>query len=308
MKRLRCVFVGFAFGFTALSSSAALIDNGLAGDGRWQVDVLAGGESRTGNLDPTGAAGITDVLFDYFHYVQVGGGAGVQLGSTTVTQNPTATGTNQLTSAGNFAGQNGVVNWTAVSSIAAGSPLYMTTLTFTSAQAFGALDLIQYLDEDVYNVSDDNLVVFGTSGAAGFQLLTVDGANNVGVSQSAGFGSAQNATYLGWAADQYSQLKTRIQSGTQTYSVAGVVDLADLPAITDARFPGQPAYGPEDVTTALAFRLNPSATTAQITLALGGSPSGRPVPTPDDTIPEPSTMGLFGAGAVGLLAYRKYRK
>ena len=34
-------------------AQAVLINNGVAGDGRWEVDVLAGGESRTGNLDPT---------------------------------------------------------------------------------------------------------------------------------------------------------------------------------------------------------------------------------------------------------------
>jgi hypothetical protein len=48
------------------AAQAVFIDNGFAGDGRWQVDVEGGGETRLGNLDPTGAQGLTDVIFDYF--------------------------------------------------------------------------------------------------------------------------------------------------------------------------------------------------------------------------------------------------
>jgi hypothetical protein len=118
-------------------------------------------------------------------------------------------------------------------------------------------------------------------------------------------------TYLGWAADVFPELRGRITAGTQTFSVAGVVDAADIPAITDPRFPGRPAYGPNDVTTALEFQLNPSATTAQLVLALGGAPSAQQLPTPDgpgnpSEVPEPGTLGLLGAGA-SLLIFRRFR-
>jgi hypothetical protein len=285
---------------------AALIDNGIVGDGRWEVDVLAGGESRTGNLNPVGAIGNTDVLFDYFHYVQVGNGNGTRLSATNVTQAPTLSGANQMTSQGSFNGENGLVNWTAVSSIAPGSPIYLTQITFSSLQPFGVLRLIQYLDEDVFNVSDDNLIVFGTSGQAGFELLTVDGANAVGVSQSAGFATAQNMTYLGWAADEFADLRTAIQNGTASFSVAGTVDLGDLPAIADPRFPGRPAFGPSDVTSAIAFALDPNAMSGSVSLALGGSPRGGPVITP--VIPEPGTFSLMALAAAAALVTRKLRK
>lgn len=299
----------------ATAAEAVFINNGVVGDGRWEVDALAGGESRTGNLDPTGSpggiTGSTEIIFDYFHYVDVGAnGGGVQLGNTTVTSGPTLTGPNQVTSTGSFAGANGTIQWTAVSSIAPGSPLYLTNLSFTSSAPFGTLRVIQYLDEDVVGVSDDHLIVIGTPGAADFQLLTIDDNLPIGVSHAAGYSTANSMTYIGWAADEFADLRTAITGSGATYTIAGVVDVTDLPPIVDPRFPTNPAFGPRDITSAIAFDVDPNATFASVLFSLGGAPEGTPTPPPNGQVPEPGSLTLLalGLGGFALLARGRTRR
>ena len=293
---------------SAPPAQAIFVDNGVVGDGFWQVDVLAGGESRTGNLDPTGAQPTTDVIFDYFHYIDVGAdGGGFRL-STTATLGPSGAGGTggTVTSMGSFAGLNGTINWQASSTIGAGSDLYLTFLEFSSSQSFGNVRLIQYLDEDVLGVSDDRLIVVGTPGMDDFQLLTVDDDNNVGVSHAATYNTANGMTYIGWAADEFSDLRSAITGAGASYSIAGVVDttsLTDLGVGGDARYPGLQAYGPEDITSAIAFDFDPDATFASVILSLGGSPSGTPTPPPEiprGTVPEPTSVMLFLLGLAGV--------
>lgn len=300
----------------SIGAWAVMIDNGVTGDGRWEVDVLAGGESRTGNLDPVGSpggiVGPTEIIFDYFHFVDVGAnGGGVRLAETTVTSPPTLTGPNQVTSSGSFAGANGTIEWTAVSSIASGSTLYLTTLTFSSTAPFGTLRVIQYLDEDVVGVSDDHLIVIGTAGAADFQLLTIDDDLPIGVAHAAGYLTAVNMTYIGWAADEFADLRSAITGSGATYSIVGVVDTSDLPPITDSRFPSTPAFGPKDITSAIAFDVDPNATFASVLFSLGGSPTGAPPPPPvtipTDRVPAPGTLVLLGLGMASFTAWRGMR-
>ena len=258
-------------------ASPVTIDNGVSGDGAWRVDVGFGGDSITGILDPAGSIGPNNVIFALLTVVDPGSdGGGIGLSSTTITSEPTLTAPGQVSSSGTFAGVNGAVNWNSISRIAPGSLIYQNTVTFTSAAAFGSLRVLCYLDEDVVGSSDDIMVLFGTPGQTNFNVLTVDNTDNFGVAHAAGYLTATNATYVGWAADQYSDLINAIANSGTNYSIPGVIDTTSLPPITDARYPGRPVYGPNDITNAFAFDVTPTATTATIACSLGGLPTGQP--------------------------------
>lgn len=276
------------------------IDNGVVGDGSVVVGVSAGGGADSMTVDPLGAETAAQIIYDYFPFIGPASGAASFLYATTVTSPPTLTGANEVTSSGTYAGPNGEIAWTAVSSIQPGSPVYQTRLTFSSAQPLGAIRVGAYLDEDVLGAGGDVLVLFGAPGAADFQALTVEGAANVGVAQSADYGGSVRATYAGWTAQPYSALLSAIGSGAVAYSPAGII--TGLSPYADPRYPGQTAYGPADITSAFAFDVDPAATTATITVSLGGSPDGQPPggePPPSVAVPLPtlSWLGLLAAVA-----------
>ena len=307
MKRLVCI-IGACALITMLhlprSASAInfiFIDNGISGDGFWQVRSSEGGTTTTAFLDPTGSpagiSGKTQIIFQYFHFVDVGAdGGGEILHNTTITTPANLTPLNEVTSAGLFEGENGTISWTAVSFIEPGSPLYLTELTFTSDNPFGPVRLIQYLDEDVEGSTDDVLIPIGTPGADDFQLLTLDDNIPIGVSHSATYNTAVGMTYIGWAADRFNDLRNTIGGAGVTYSISGEVDTTHLPEIIggDSRFPGLPAFGPADISSAIAYDLDPEATFASVILALGGSLAGEPPPVPTPTTPQctPPPSGL----------------
>jgi hypothetical protein len=136
----------------------------------------------------------------------------------------------------------------------------------------------------------DNLIVQGMSGQPGFQLLTVDsGAIGLGLAQSADFLNVTGMTYAGWAARPFSSLVSAITGAGASYSVPGVI--TGIPSTIDGRFPGSPAYGTADITSAIAFDFNPNASSATMTFTMAAA-----------SVPEPGTwiLVLVGAGLVGL--------
>ena len=239
-----------------------------------EVVLGAGGEDDLHYAPLIGSQALTELLFELNHYVDVGiDGGAVQLGNTTITQPPTVTGPNQVTSAGHFPGSGGTVSWTAVSSIAAGATTYVTTLTFTSGEPFGALRVIQYMDGDVDDLSNDNLAAVGTFGQPGFRLVTVSPSRRLGPAQQSPL--VTNATCPGWAASPYSDLRDLIEGAGTTYAPTGHV--INLPTTLDPRF-GQPAWGPADMTSAVACDLSPGASTATVTFSVSVE-DGAGIPT-----------------------------
>ena len=207
-------------------------------------------------------------IFQYSTHVFVGT-TSLQLAATNVTQPPTLIADDLVESRGNFAGPNGTVNWIAQSYFFDGVATLFSTVSF-EADAGGTLGdfrVVSYLDEDVEGVSDDILYTVGTPGQADFRAFTVDGPRRVGFSHGGFYTddgvNQDNATYAGWAADQFADLIGAIGGGTATFSVAGDIDQNDLAPFADPDF--GTAFGPNDITTAFAWDVNPTANTSRVT-------------------------------------------
>jgi hypothetical protein len=273
-------------------NNGTLIDNDVpeATVGHFEIQLLNGGESQEGGFTAQGRTLLfanEDFIFDYFSFVDVGSDGGAErLGETTITQSATLISDDVVESRGFFLGESEqVINWIATTSIADGDTRIQNTITFSTeieneeeennnieqiALPLGDLRFISYLDEDVRNVGDDIMFLSGTPGSADFKVFTVDGPERVGFAQSgvyaASAGQLVNATWDGWAADEFSDLRSAITGAGTTYSIAGNIDVTDLPPSVDPEL--GTVFGPADVTTAFAWTVDPQATTATITTFL----------------------------------------
>lgn len=206
-------------------------------------------------------------IFEYSTYVIVGTTA-TELSQSTITQQPTLVSDDRVESRGTFAGPNGLVNWTATTYFLDGIPTMYSSLDLEAASgSLGDIQIVSYLDEDVDAPNDDIMYTSGTPGQADFRAYTIDGARRIGFAHG-GFYTEDgvnqtSATYDGWAADIFNELQLAIQAGTQTYTVAGNIDLTDLPAGIDAGLGA--IYGPADVTTAFAWSTDPVSASSRIT-------------------------------------------
>ncbi len=268
-------------------NNGTLIDNDVVPgtEGHFDFQARTGGDSFNSNAIVQGVNSLvnSNFLFEYTNYVDVGANGGaLDLGTTNVTQAATLIAPDTVQSAGSFAGANGTVNWTVTQSIDNGTGLLKSVLTFDSVAGLGNLRYINYLDQDVLGISDDILQPTGTPGAADFRLFTRDSAEQVGFAQYGEFQSGPdlaNATYDGYAADRFFDLGSAILGGGTTYSINGNINTTNLPPMVDPNL--GTIYGPNDVTSAMAWSVNPTATSATITAylelatpsgTLGGSP------------------------------------
>ena len=231
-----------------------------------------------GNLN-LGLSGITaqgtsqlfvndDVIFAFTNFVDVGANGGaIDLSTTTITRQPTLVSPDLVVSEGTFPGNNGAtVRWRVESRFDNGVSKLFNTLILDSDAPLGAVNFINYLDEDIQFPSDDFLYVTGTPGQDDFRAFTIDNAERFGFSHGGVYQQGtdlQNATYSGWAADRYPLLDTSIRGAGTTYSLPGNINTTNIPPLADPVL-GQ-VNGLADVTTALSWRVDPNTTTARIT-------------------------------------------
>ncbi len=295
------VAAGLLLALAVPVTAQVTIDNDLptATVGHWAVDVLQAGESTSGRITAErftsgDVVQADEVIYEYLSIVDPGNdGGGIDLAGT-VTGVAALSGDDEVTSSGTFTGANGNdINWTAVSEIADGSSVMQTTFTFTAATGtLGVLRFDQYLDEDVAGNADDVLFSIGSVLAGDLELFTVDNLEVYGISHGGAYTGGQGlggASFAGWAADQYSDLRTVLFGAGAPVSFAGTIDTVDLvphihPVVGSA-------YGPEDITSTLAWNLDPAATTATIITTLGGVPTA---PGPDAIAPEVPTLSGVG--------------
>jgi hypothetical protein len=244
------------------------------------VDVTPGGETRTAFVTAARLASndifTTDVVFDYSSLVDPGNdGLGFSLSDSDTVTGPSAdpNNPNAVTSSGSFFGINqNVISWTAVSSIALGAQVMTTTYTFTAETGvLGPLRFLQYLDEDVQGVGDDVFFSTGLAGSGDLQLFTFDNTDVYGLSHAGSLlpgTGLQNASFAGWAADHFDNMRPRITGSGQSVSPTGVI--TNLQGFQHPQL--GPVFGPADIVSVLAWDVDPNAASAVITTSLGGIP------------------------------------
>jgi hypothetical protein len=249
-----------------LQSFGVIISNGVpAGTvGYFAVDIENGARSRDGWIGTGTNLGDVEFIFDYFPYYSITGGFGMLFAGI-----PAATGSNTIMTTGNLSGPNGIVNYQCVSYIPTNEMVLIQTWTFSSTNPFGNIRFIQYLDEDVFDVSDDILVPLGSYFDNDLELYTIDDATRIGTFQSIYSNDERNVSWTGWSADQYSDLKYYIEAGTAIFAPDGYIETNNLPPIPGT---SPQEYGKNDVTSAVAYDLNSNAFRAILTVVLGGTP------------------------------------
>ncbi len=252
--------------------AAVKIDNGIDGDGFWQVKVLRAGNTREAIIDPNGPIGQQDLVFKLISYIDVGiDNQAFNLGGT-VEVRPYLNRNNQVVSSGVFEGPNGPVKWESFSYISPGSYIYTTKINFRSKAPFGDIRFISYLDANIPDGNkNDILIEIGEPGQVDFQLLMLDQDEDYGVAHAVSY-YASGATYIGWAGGRLN-ITTGYSDG---YAIDGVIDTTRLPPYSDSRYPSNEAFGPANIGGAFAFDFNPRSTIASVTIFLGASPDGLP--------------------------------
>jgi len=281
--------------------------------GHWRVDVTGAGETEAGYLTASGlVSGLTttDILYQYHSYVDVGGG-GQRLSGTTITAGTSLSGDDQVTSAGFFPGSSGNnIHWTAMSSIPDGDQTLINVFSFSAqTDVLGPLRFFQYLDEDVDGFSDDAFFTRGSVAGQDLELFTVDDNQVFGLSHSGALGATQgleNATFAGWAACTFDQMRPALEGGTQNVSSTGDV-CAGLAGLTATIPVVGAALGPADIVSVLAWDVDPTAASATIITTLGGVPQAVDIPE-GPPVPLPASIVLLGSGLMSLGAVRRLRK
>jgi len=245
---------------------AIIINNGTATGslGYYAADV---GYTQLNDAWIGTNGGNVQFIYSYKAYYSKDNGANET--ALTVPAGAPATVSNTIVNTGTFVGNNGNVDFVCESWIPAGEMNFYQKWTFKSANPFGTLRFYQYLDEDVLGSGGDLLVPIGSFSDGTLKLYTIDEATRIGTYHSV-LNNIVNTSYIGWSADKYSQLISNL--GTAQYLPEGYIDTASLPKLLGST---PPEYGPADVTSAIAFDLNPASTQAVITTIIAGTVNPR---------------------------------
>jgi hypothetical protein len=251
----------------------------------YQAYIQAPGQSRE------------NLMYDYYLYIDIGGSV-YNLWDGTSAWDDSDASDQSITSSGAVAG----INWSVTHTLPDGGDIMTSayTLTAPTGALLPEMRLFQYLDEDVYSISNNILVPSGSIAGGDLELLTVHPTIRAGVSQ------AGDSQATGWAADEYYDLGFALDAGGFNAAPGGTVDTTSLPPHTDPYY--GPAYGPEDITTAIEWEVGSGLSSFAFEAYLGGLPEAPP-PPPTGEVPEPTTTALFLLGLGGLAGgyYRKRR-
>lgn len=256
----------------------------------FQVELVGGGSTRNTAL----GADQTDTIYDYFSYLDTGDGHVYNLND--YAQNPQfqtiSTATDQVTL--NLA-NGGTITITVNSEVPRGSKSLINSYQL-SATGYDLRNakLYQYMDSDVGTVSGNVLSVSGSTTTGDLVLTTVDPASSKRQAQSPG-GLMVGGYLSGWGADKWHDLRDAILAGGYDPAATGTVDIASLPYSYQNGLGW--AWGPGDITTALAFKFTAlSHATISTVLGVRDMQMKRPIIILPDfmgSMPTQSTWGSF---------------
>ncbi|HOW97707.1 MAG TPA: SBBP repeat-containing protein, partial [Kiritimatiellia bacterium] len=254
------------FGLASGASAQGIwISNGLSpsAKGYLAVKVSFGGYCNDGYVGAD--SGTVGFLYEFLTYFSVNDG-GAMLPSAT----PVDLGSNRVQCSDTLDGEYGKIQYTVLTWIPPGETALYQRWTLTRAGGLGDLRCVPYVDEDVGDTFDDVFIPLGTYASGSLELHTVDQASRVGLSQGVLKTDERNVTWAGWHADWYDALQEHIRyNGATNFPAAGYINTSHLPLIGGS---SPPEYGPSDVTSALAYDVNPASTQAVFTAILGTVP------------------------------------
>ena len=300
---------------------ALSVSNGLEQGrdaGAFEVQVERG---RTLSAQFTGVdadENLTALSGGLFSQAAVGfGGATAELAELSSDLNTVLVG-ETLISRGSFSGVNGnPIDWSVELSLPFGGRNLFRTYRFDAREgSLGSLEFFEVTDADVDSFTNNQFLSFNRPGTDLVELVTFNADIPVGLTQAGetdplrftGVGARlENATYTGFAAGRSGVVSSLVNDGTQPFSRSGVIDETVLVPSTSRFIQGE-VFGPEDVSTALAYRLDADADSAIITTYLSIVPDVRIEPygrtdgvvgEPPSAVPAPGTLG----GGLAMLVF-----
>ena|GEM_PF-6806013 len=265
------------FGFTPANAQVTLSNGTPSGTlGHYEITVVDGGNispaRSTSERISSGALTTADV-YNLTSYVDIGSG-GININSfvfSIVTMPVTLTAPNEATSKGRFTGSNGnQIDWTSVTTLAAGATQAETKYLFEAVTgSLGTIQLSQYLDTDLFFFNDDVIKTSGSAAGGDLQVIAYDDSEVYGVFQSGSLTSADgliNSSFLGWTAGQFPDVELGIFSGASAFTLTGTVS-TNLPPFVHPI--AGASFGPGDVTSAMGWEVDETASEATIVVTSG---------------------------------------